>query len=68
MMGGKSTIVAQETLDVIVIIVHGNIAVHKKNMRFLYVPHQLSTVCMWTQNSIHELVWVCSWVCSPSHS
>ena len=34
-MGGKSTIEVQETLDVIVIILHGNIAVHKKNMRFL---------------------------------
>ena len=33
-MGSKSTIVVQETLDVIVITVHGNIAVHK-NMRFL---------------------------------
>ena len=34
MMGGKSTIVGQETLDVIVIIVHGNIAVHKKKHAF----------------------------------
>ena len=34
-MGGKSAIVVQETLDVTGIIVHGNIAVHKKTCVFL---------------------------------